>query len=62
MNPIQPHNHDGTSLDKLFAGDSLRGAPQEAVTAPTGGSTIDVEARAAINSMILKLQNLGILK
>lgn len=72
MNPIQPHSHDGTSLDKLYAGDSLRGAPQEALTTgttSTAGATYTATEQAMINNLKtrvaeleLKLQTLGILK
>jgi hypothetical protein len=37
---------------------AARGA---AVTAPTGGSVIDVESRAAIASLIARLQALGVI-
>jgi hypothetical protein len=39
-------------------------APQNAVTAPTGGGSagVDQPARDAINDLILKLQNMGLLK
>lgn len=32
-----------------------------AVTAPTGGSTVDAEARAAINAIITRLEVYGLL-
>lgn len=37
---------------------ATRGA---AVTAPTGGSTVDAESRAAITSLISRLQALGLI-
>lgn len=33
--------------------------PLAAITAPTGGGTIDAESRTAINSIITTLENLG---
>jgi len=40
----------------------LISAPQTAVTAPSGGVVIDAQSRTAINDIILKLQNLGLLE
>ncbi len=72
MDTIKPHNHDGTSLDKLYAGDSLRNAPQEALTTgtvSTAGATYTATEQAMINNLKtrvaeleLKLQTLGLLK
>jgi hypothetical protein len=36
-------------------------APLAAVTAPTGGLTIDSESRTAIGDLISRLQNLGLI-
>jgi hypothetical protein len=47
------------STFRLGAGTPVaRGA---AVTAPTGGSTVDAESRAAINALISRLQALGLI-
>jgi len=35
-------------------------APLTAITAPSGGTTIDSQARTAINSIITALENLGL--
>ena len=35
--------------------------PGAAVTAPTGGSTVDAEARTAINAVITRLEALGLI-
>lgn len=45
-----------------FQARQIKKAPQEAITAPTGGATIDAEARTAINSLISRLQNLGLIR
>lgn len=45
-----------------FQGRQIKKAPQAAVTAPTGGGIIDAEARTAINDLISRLQNLGLIK
>lgn len=39
----------------------LLGAPLGAITAPTGGATIDSQARTAINSLITRLEDLGLI-
>lgn len=72
MDKITPHAHDGNSLDKLFAGDSLQGAPQEALTADSGltaGATYTATEQTMINNLQTriaeleaKLQVLGLLK
>ena len=38
----------------------LNSAPLTAITAPTGGTTQDAEARTAINSIITRLEDLGL--
>lgn len=71
MERIVPHNHDGTSLDKLFAGDSLRGAPQESLTTASvltvnsgdaDTNTVINNTRTRLNELETKLRTLGILK
>jgi hypothetical protein len=37
-------------------------APGAAVTAPTGGATVDAEARTAINTVITRLETLGLIE
>lgn len=39
----------------------LQSAPLSAVSSPTGGATQDAEARTAINSIISRLQSLGLI-
>lgn len=62
MDQIPYHLHNGISGNKINAGDCLENSPQDAVTRPTGGATIDTEARNAINDLITKLQTLNIIK
>jgi hypothetical protein len=38
----------------------LVNAPRAAVTAPSGGATVDTQARTAINSIITRLEELGL--
>lgn len=40
---------------------ALFSAPLTAVTAPSGGATIDSQARTAINSVITRLEDLGLI-
>lgn len=40
--------------------DGLFSAPLSSITAPTGGATIDSNARTAINSIIDRLESLGL--
>lgn len=41
-------------------GGSSLAIPVTAVTAPTGGATVDAEARTAINAIITRLESLGL--
>ena len=43
-----------------FFGGNTPVAQQTAISSPSGGSNIDSEARTAINSIITKLQTLGL--
>jgi hypothetical protein len=49
-------NHDGTTAGFMGATPVVQAAH---VTHPTGGATIDAEARTAINAVIVILENLG---
>lgn len=77
MQPVNPHTHDGVNSAKLYAGDSLENAPQEALTAPTDPSTLSsggANSLKTVDAIILqnlltrfaeletKLKTLGIIK
>lgn len=72
METITPHTHNDTDSPKLFAGDSLVSAPQQALTTgtvSTAGATYTATEQAMINNLKtrvaeleLKLQTLGLLK
>ena len=77
MEKVTPHLHDDVSTPKLYAGDSLVNAPQEALTVAsdpntlsTGGANNLKTADALIlqnaidrlNELEIKLQALGIIK
>lgn len=71
MDNLKTHNHTGTDSPKLLAQDSLENCPQTAVTSITGTAdgtysaneqTLINDLKTAVNDLILKLQNVGILK
>lgn len=60
---FQNHTHNGIDSKKvsirLRDTEFIKGA---AVTAPSGGATVDSEARAAINTLITRLEALGLIE
>lgn len=46
--------------EKLGVGGATPAARQSAITAPTGGATVDAEARTAINTIITVLETFGL--
>lgn len=65
-----PYDVDGafrkrfiTDIDLSTFGipNGITNAPRSAVTAPIGGATEDAEARTAINSVISRLEELGLI-
>ncbi len=70
MPPLTPHRHNGSDSPKLYFGESIQRAPQEAVTAVSGtaggtyGSAEQLilnDTATSLNDLITKLQNLGII-
>lgn len=69
---VERHIHTGVDSPKIYAGDSLEAAPQEALTTgtvSTAGATYTATEQAMINNLKtrvaeleLKLQTLGLLK
>ena len=72
MNPITPHTHNDVDSPKLYAGESLTGAPQSALTggtSSTAGATYTATEQGMINNLKTRvaeletrLQNLGLIK
>ncbi len=65
------HTHNGTDAPKLVLSEAVENAPQTAVTAVSGTAdstysgneqTLINDLKTAVNDLILKLQNVGILK
>lgn len=61
------HKHTGTDsyvieLETLGLPSQLTNAPEATITSPTGGITIDSEARTAINTIITRLETLGLVE
>lgn len=59
-NNVPIHLHNGIDCNELEAKDALARCPQPAITKPTGGGTVDSQARTAINDIIDKLKTIGI--
>jgi hypothetical protein len=54
-----PYEVEQAIRDRLRINE-IKNAPRPAITAPSGGTTIDSEARTAINSIITALEELGL--
>lgn len=57
---LPKHTHNGIDSPKVDVALTDVLTPQAAPSSPVGGITIDAEARTAINSIISKLQTIGI--
>jgi hypothetical protein len=56
---LTSQTHNGADSQQIYGG-NLVSAPQPAVTAPSGGTYADTQARQAINDIISRLQALGL--
>lgn len=68
---VERHTHNDTDSPKIYAGEALINAPQEAVTVVSGTAdstyganevTLINDLKTAVNDLIDKLQAVGILK
>ena len=55
---FKQHRHNGID-NKRIKFSELEITKNAAITAPSGGATVDSQARAAINSLITELENRG---
>lgn len=60
-NQLKTHHHTGLDSIKVN-GKDLVGAPRNAISDPTGGATVDAQARNAIIAVITALEDLGLIK
>jgi hypothetical protein len=57
---VPVHWHNGLDSNTLDLNSIMPNAPQPAISGPSGGATVDSQARNAINDIITKLKNVGI--
>lgn len=71
MDKVQNHLHNGTDAPKLVAQEALENCPQETITAITGTAdgtyssneqNMINDLKTAVNDLLQKLQNIGIIK
>lgn len=61
MEKVQPHTHNGTDAPQIEFTD-LAILAEAAIAAPTGGMTVDAEARAVITLILTALRNKKLIK
>lgn len=61
MDKVIPHKHDGTSQEKTLYTD-LEIFPEDNIAGPSGGLTIDSQARSTLNSILLLLKAKKLMK
>ncbi len=59
---IMEHEHSGVDSKKLQASIALFNCPQDAIAAPSGGATVDTQARTAIAAILTELRNIGLIR
>lgn len=68
LNDLQRHRHTGLDAEKVSFTDledlpsGIENAPLATISDPSGGMTVDSEARSAINDIIDRLQSLGLIQ
>lgn len=58
---VVPHKHNGVDSERIEFTD-LSILPENTISSPTGGGTVDTQARTAINAILLLLQSKGLMK
>lgn len=61
MEPIPFHKHNGNDSPKINGRD-LVNSLQNQISDPSGGSVVDIEARAAIASMLDVMRAMGFIR
>ena len=61
MEKVTPHKHNGTDAERIEYTD-LSIVPETEIPQPSGGLTVDAEARAAINALLDLLRAKGLMK
>jgi hypothetical protein len=61
MEKVTPHKHNGTDADRIEFSD-LAILAEATISQPSGGATVDTQARAAINSILALLRAKGLMK
>lgn len=59
--PLNRHVHNGSDSEKI-SGKNIINSQQPAIVEPTGGATIDAEARDKIGDILEVMRKLGFIK